>query len=85
MEQFSEECLASAASGASELSTHSSLEFDAEALEALLKEKLADLEGPISLERIGGGQPNPTFFVSFENRRLVLRKRPANAWPSAIP
>ncbi|RZL59524.1 MAG: phosphotransferase family protein [Variovorax sp.] len=28
------------------------------------------------LERIGGGQSNPTFFVSFDNRRLVLRKRP---------
>ena len=37
----------------------------------------------MSLERIGGGQSNPTFFVSFENRRLVLRKRPANALPSA--
>lgn len=37
------------------------------------------------LERIGGGQSNPTFFVSFDNRRLVLRKQPGggNLLPSA--
>lgn len=28
------------------------------------------------LERIGGGQSNPTFFVDFERRSLVLRKQP---------
>ena len=29
------------------------------------------------LERIGGGQSNPTYFVIFENREMVLRKQPA--------
>ncbi len=29
------------------------------------------------LERVAGGQSNPTFFVSFDNRRLVLRKQPS--------
>jgi aminoglycoside phosphotransferase (APT) family kinase protein len=28
------------------------------------------------LERIGGGQSNPTYFLSFDNRALVLRKQP---------
>jgi aminoglycoside phosphotransferase (APT) family kinase protein len=38
----------------------------------------------MSVERIGGGQSNPTFFVSFPDRRLVLRKRPSGpTLPSA--
>ncbi|MEO8669440.1 MAG: phosphotransferase family protein [Bauldia sp.] len=34
------------------------------------------LAGAMRIERVAGGQSNPTFFVSFDNRRLVLRKRP---------
>ncbi len=38
----------------------------------------------MQLERIGGGQSNPTYFVSFDNRAMVLRKQPAsNLLPSA--
>lgn len=50
-------------------------EFDPAKLEAYLN-ALLPLEGAMRLERISGGQSNPTFFVSFDNRRLVLRKRP---------
>lgn len=32
---------------------------------------------PLSLERIGGGQSNPTFFVAHGSHRMVLRKKPA--------
>ncbi|MER2536474.1 MAG: phosphotransferase family protein [Rhizobiaceae bacterium] len=32
---------------------------------------------PLSIERVGGGQSNPTFFVGHGARRLVLRKKPA--------
>ncbi|MEP7248036.1 MAG: phosphotransferase family protein [Gammaproteobacteria bacterium] len=36
------------------------------------------------IERIHGGQSNPTFFVTYDNRRLVLRKQPAGSLlPSA--
>ena len=28
------------------------------------------------IDRIAGGQSNPTFFVTYDNRRLVLRKQP---------
>ena len=31
----------------------------------------------LSLERVGGGQSNPTFFVAHGPRRMVLRKKPA--------
>lgn len=32
--------------------------------------------GKLGLERIGGGQSNPTFFVDHGDRRMVLRKKP---------
>src|SRR5690349_24856381 len=60
------------------------LEFDAARLDAYLRAAIAGLEGPMRLRRIGGGQSNPTFFVDFANRALVLRKKPAGpVLPSA--
>lgn len=50
--------------------------FDPAALAAHLGGAVAGAEGPMTLERIAGGQSNPTFFVTFPGRRLVLRKRP---------
>ncbi|HET9975911.1 MAG TPA: phosphotransferase family protein [Burkholderiaceae bacterium] len=51
-------------------------EFDPLTLERFLHSRVDGLHGPMRLERIGGGQSNPTFFVSFDNRELVLRKQP---------
>ena len=60
------------------------MEFDVNRLEQFLKNKLPELRGPMQVNRIGGGQSNPTFFVSFDNRELVLRKQPASTLlPSA--
>ena len=50
--------------------------FDVERLRRFLLEHLADLAGPMSIERVAGGQSNPTFFLTFGTRRLVLRKKP---------
>ncbi|MET0963664.1 MAG: phosphotransferase family protein [Noviherbaspirillum sp.] len=52
-------------------------EFSPEHLHAWLLQRVPGLEGPMRLERIGGGQSNPTFFVNFDNRAMVLRKKPA--------
>lgn len=52
-------------------------EFDVERLRDYLLSAVPGLTGRMRLERIGGGQSNPTFFVSFDNREMVLRKRPA--------
>jgi aminoglycoside phosphotransferase (APT) family kinase protein len=52
-------------------------EFDAATLERFLRPRLSDLRGPMRLERGGGGQSNPTFFLSFDNREPVLRKPPS--------
>ena len=45
-------------------------------LQAFLKGAIAGLVGEMRLEPIVGGQSNPTYFVSFDNRSMVLRKQP---------
>lgn len=53
---------------------------DPRVLEPLLRRLLTGAEaGPLRLERIGGGQSNPTFFLGFGEApaRWVLRKPPA--------
>ena len=50
--------------------------FDAANLDAFLHRAVPGLEGTMRLDRISGGQSNPTFFVTYSNRRLVLRKQP---------
>jgi aminoglycoside phosphotransferase (APT) family kinase protein len=50
--------------------------FDPDRLDRFLRAHIAGLEGPMRLERIHGGQSNPTFFVDYANRRLVVRKQP---------
>lgn len=57
-------------------SSREDLGFDPGALDAFLKEKVAGVSGAMRLERISGGQSNPTFFVTYGDRRLVLRKQP---------
>jgi len=59
-------------------------EFDVDRLDVFLRGRIAGLEGPARLERISGGQSNPTFFLTYANRRMVLRKKPAGeVLPSA--
>mgnify|MGYP002862140728 CR=1 FL=1 len=59
------------------------MEFDPVRLAAWLAATLG-LKGELVLERIGGGQSNPTFFATMGERRMVLRKQPAGpVLPSA--
>ena len=51
------------------------LDFDPAALAGFLHERFGTEE--LAIERIGGGQSNPTYFVDHGERRLVLRKQPA--------
>lgn len=51
-------------------------EFDIARLDAYLKSVLPGLSGAPEIARISGGQSNPTFFVTYANRALVLRKQP---------
>jgi aminoglycoside phosphotransferase (APT) family kinase protein len=66
------------------MANHSISEFDPAHLETYLRAHVPNLAGPMRLARIGGGQSNPTFFVDFDNRALVLRKQPpGDLLPSA--
>ena len=59
-------------------------EFDPAQLERYVRRELADREGEFRIERIAGGQSNPTYFVTLGAQRLVLRKKPAGkTLPSA--
>lgn len=51
------------------------LDFPPQRLETFLRERFGP--GALNLQRIGGGQSNPTYFVDFGDCRLVLRKQPA--------
>jgi aminoglycoside phosphotransferase (APT) family kinase protein len=58
--------------------------FDPARLDAWLRANIPGAGGTMTLEPIAGGQSNPTFFVSYPERRLVLRKRPSGpVLPSA--
>ena len=60
------------------------MDFEPERLETFLQGAIGGLQGKMQLERIGGGQSNPTYFVTFDNRSMVLRKQPAaSLLPSA--
>jgi len=52
------------------------LDFDADALGSFLAAHLGPDRGIFRLERIAGGQSNPTCFLDWGDRRLVLRKQP---------
>jgi aminoglycoside phosphotransferase (APT) family kinase protein len=59
-------------------------DFDPTMLEAWLAHNVERTHGSMRLQRISGGQSNPTYFVSFPDRELVLRKQPiGDLLPSA--
>lgn len=58
--------------------------METERLDAFLRRRIGGLSGPMRLRKVGGGQSNPTYFVSFDNRELVLRTKPTGVvLPSA--
>src|ERR1700757_5139298 len=60
------------------------VEFDLKKLDAYLRKTIPGIEGEMSLSRISGGQSNPTFFVTYPTKRMVLRKQPSGpVLPSA--
>ena len=59
-------------------------EFDPGKLDAFLQDRVPGLGKYRGVERVSGGQSNPTFFLTYANRRMVLRKKPAGVTlPSA--
>jgi aminoglycoside phosphotransferase (APT) family kinase protein len=62
--------------GMTEGTRSSAFGFEPARLDAFLQEKLGVRGAPV-IERVSGGQSNPTFFITYPDRRLVLRKQPA--------
>lgn len=54
----------------------SPVDFDLAALQDYLHTRLPGLADDMRLSLTSGGQSNPTYFLSFGERRLVLRKQP---------
>jgi aminoglycoside phosphotransferase (APT) family kinase protein len=53
------------------------LDFDPGRLAPYLRSRLLELDGPMTVERIGGGQSNPTYRLKFPTRDVILRKQPS--------
>ena len=53
------------------------LDFDPHRLAGYLSERLPELRGAMAVERIGGGQSNPTYWLRFGREKVVLRKQPS--------
>jgi aminoglycoside phosphotransferase (APT) family kinase protein len=51
-------------------------DFDPDRLEGYLKARLPELEGPMGVVRIAGGQSNPTYRLQFASGDVILRKQP---------
>jgi aminoglycoside phosphotransferase (APT) family kinase protein len=53
------------------------LDFDPGRLAPYLRSRVPGLDGPMAVERIGGGQSNPTYRLRFASRDVILRKQPS--------
>ncbi|MGH6901812.1 MAG: phosphotransferase family protein, partial [Geminicoccaceae bacterium] len=52
-------------------------DFEPKRLEGYLQARLPELEGPMHVLRISGGQSNPTYRLRFASGGVILRKQPA--------
>ena len=58
------------------LKTIGRLDFDPDRLAPLLTSMFGHHDGTFAIERISGGQSNPTYYLDWGEGRLVLRKQP---------
>lgn len=55
---------------------NASLQFDVELLTRYLTAHVPGFQGPMSIEKFAGGQSNPTFLLTAQSGRYVLRRQP---------
>ncbi|OAJ55111.1 aminoglycoside phosphotransferase [Paraburkholderia ginsengiterrae] len=55
---------------------NASLQFDVEQLTRYLTAHVPGFQGPMSIEKFAGGQSNPTFLLTAQSGRYVLRRQP---------
>jgi aminoglycoside phosphotransferase (APT) family kinase protein len=69
-----------------EANNHTSVNFELAALERYLRENIDGFNGPIRIERCGGGRSNPTYVLHTPDKSYVMRTKPgpqAKLLPSA--
>jgi aminoglycoside phosphotransferase (APT) family kinase protein len=52
------------------------VDFDPARLDAFLRERYPRLAGKLAIDRTVGGMSNPTYFISYDDWSVVLRKQP---------
>jgi aminoglycoside phosphotransferase (APT) family kinase protein len=52
------------------------LDIDTERLEAWMQSAVPDFRGPVQLQQFTGGQSNPTYLLTAQSGRYVLRRKP---------
>ncbi|MCY4541010.1 MAG: phosphotransferase family protein [Rhodobacteraceae bacterium] len=52
------------------------VDLDIDTIDSFVRDRIPDLEGAARLHRVQGGQSNPTYIIAYDNRKLVLRRRP---------
>lgn len=58
------------------IKTSGDMDFDLEPFASFLRSELKSPDAAVEIERISGGQSNPTYKVNLASRRMVLRKQP---------
>ncbi|MBL8057734.1 MAG: phosphotransferase family protein [Anaerolineales bacterium] len=58
------------------MTSRSAPAFDPGPLAAFLRPRLPGADGPLTVERIAGGQSNPTYWLKYPDHTFVLRKQP---------
>lgn len=54
----------------------SDFELDTQALQSYLEANIEGFRGPLSAEKFSGGQSNPTYLITADSGRYVLRRKP---------
>ncbi len=52
-------------------------EFDVKALETYMASNVKGFKGPIKVNQFKGGQSNPTYLITTDNKKYVLRRKPS--------
>lgn len=52
-------------------------DFNTDTLAIYLEEHVGGFRGPLSAEKFAGGQSNPTFLITADSGRYVLRRKPS--------
>lgn len=59
--------------------TSNTLDFDTDTLASYLEQHIENFSGPLTAEKLPGGQSNPTYMIKAASGKYVLRRKPSGA------